>query len=385
VVADGVGSTRQGGVAAQLVVEQLPSYVARHLAGADLHDGQAAARLAGAVAQLSDDLYARSRTDSNLADADTTVVAAVITDSRAVIAHLGDSRAYLYRDRQVQRLTSDHTVVQAVMDAGALSAEEAAHHPNRSVLTRHVLMTPPAKPDVGALDLQPGDRILLCSDGLHGVVDDATLAAILADCPDPADACRALTAAANQAGGPDNITAVVVDAGQLPPPPAPRPAPLDATTVPTPTPVAHPQSDDPRVPTTQQRSPSRPSVPPTRPATGPAPQIGAPPAQPRRRRPGRAMKLGLIGAIVVIFAAAGVTGYFLWPRPHGPQTPTGQPARPSGQAAPPAAPAVQTLLTGVNHPEGVAVDNAGNVYVVVDDDDNARVVELAAGSSAPPG
>ena len=109
------------------------------------------------------------------------------------------------------------------IDAGELTAEQAAHHPSRSVVTRHVLMAPPARPDVRALDLRPGDRILLCSDGLHGLVDDATLAAILTDYPDPAAACQALIDAANHAGGPDNITAVVINADQLPPrrPPSP--------------------------------------------------------------------------------------------------------------------------------------------------------------------
>ena len=94
------------------------------------------------------------------------------------------------------------------------------------MVTRHVLMAPPARPDVRALDLRPGDRILLSSDGLHGLVDDATLAAILTDYPDPAAACQALIDAANHAGGPDNITAVVINADQLPPrrPPSPTPA-----------------------------------------------------------------------------------------------------------------------------------------------------------------
>ena len=338
VVADGVGSTSHGDLAAAMVVEMLPGYVARYLAGVDLRDAQVTERLGRAMVEMCNDLYARSRTEPLLASADTTVVAAVIGDSRAVIAHLGDSRAYLYRDGQLDRLTSDHTVVQAVIDAGELTAEQAAHHPSRSVVTRHVLMAPPARPDVRALDLRPGDRILLCSDGLHGLVDDATLAAILTDYPDPAAACQALIDAANHAGGPDNITAVVVNADQLPP----------------------------RVP------------PPARPAAPPNPP-GPPPRTPVRRGP----LLLLLAMVVVLLAAAVIAGYLLWPRQSASQVPaavTTTPSAPKTTTAP--GPTAQPCA-GFNHPEGVAVDKDGNVYVVTDEGVNARVWKLAVGSVDP--
>ena len=304
IVADGVGSTSRGDLAAGLVVELLPRHVARHLAGADLRDAQAAERLGRALLEMCNDLYARSRTDPDLTSADTTVVAGVITDSRALIAHLGDSRAYLYRDGQVQRLTKDHTIVQAALDAGEITAEQAAHHPNRSVVTRHVLMPPPAKPDVSALDLHPGDRILLSSDGLHGVIDDATLAAILTDHPDPADACRALTAAANQAGGPDNITAVVVDADRVPSLPVPAPE-----------------------------------------AAAP-PQTGMPPAPPWRPRQRRGLTLLLLAFVVVLVAAAvaaaAIIGYLVGSHHYASQArasqaPSGQTTTTSAQTAKPPA------------------------------------------------
>ncbi len=351
VVADGVGSTSRGDLAAGLVVEMLPSYVARYLADGDLRDAQAAEKLGRAMVEMCNDLYARSRTDAQLESADTTVVAAVISDSRAVIAHLGDSRAYLYRNRQVDRLTSDHTIVQAVIDAGELSPEAAAHHPNRSVVTRHVLMTPPAKPDVRALDLHPGDRILLCSDGLHGVVDDATLAAILTDYPDPAAACRALTDAANRAGGPDNITAVVVNADQLPPMPPPPPGPT--------------------VPDF--------AIPPMAPPTPPAPP-GPPPQRPRRRR---GPILLLLAMVVVLLVAAAIAGYLLWPRQSASQVPAAQTTTASAQAVKPTTAPAPTVLPGFNHPEGVAVDKDRNIYVVAGEGDNARVWKLAVGSVDP--
>jgi protein phosphatase len=414
IVADGVGSTSHGDMAAELVVELLPTYVARHFAGVDLRDGRAGdvtARLGRAVVEMCSDLHARSLTDSQLAGAGTTLVTVVINDSHAVVAHLGDSRAYLYRDRQVQRLTSDHTIVQAVMDAGELSEEEAARHPNRSIVTKHVLMTPPAKPDVNVLDLQPGDRILLCSDGLHGVVDDATLAAILTDQPDGADACRALIACANDAGGPDNITVVVVDAGQASTIAAPEPTPSvpDHAAPPMPTPTTQPTvagkvpplpppasqppmaGQVPPVPPPPRRR--RRPVPPAPPAGRMPPPIGAPPPhpQPPRRRRGRA--LGLIAVVVVLVAAVGIAGYLvLGPRQTAPQTRTGQSAKPSAQPTPtaqsvepnpPLKPQIALPFGGLNHPKGVAVDIGGDVYVLVVDGDNTQVLKLTAGSQTP--
>jgi serine/threonine protein phosphatase PrpC len=210
-VADGVATSSNGALAAELVTELLPAYLQRHLSADHRGDPDAAKRVLDAVAQLSDDLHAHGRTDPRVAGASTTVVAAVVTDCLALIAHLGDSRAYLFRDKRLQRLTCDHTLFQALIDAGEVTGEEAAEHPARHTLTRHVAMTPPALPDVSAVDLQVGDRLLLCSDGLHGVVDEARLVEILGEHSGPDDACDALIDAANAAGGPDNVTAVVID------------------------------------------------------------------------------------------------------------------------------------------------------------------------------
>ena len=399
-VADGVGSSTHGDLAAALTVEGLPAYVAHYLGGVDLDDEQAAARLGGAVGKLAEDLYARSRTDESIAGADTTLVAAVITDSRVLIAHLGDSRAYLFRDGRVQRLTSDHTIVQAVVDAGEITEEEAAHHPNRSVLTRHVLMKPPSKPDSSAVGLQPGDRILLCSDGLHGLVDDTTLAAILARHPSPADACQVLIEAANQAGGSDNITAVVVNVEAKWPPRPPGSEPLDNTVALSEAPTVPGAVATPNLAATQQHSlsppPPQPSPPPPpQPSPPPPPQMGTPSPQPRRRR--GALMWGVIAGIVAIVAAL-VAGYLLL-RPAGTADPNSTPTSPTAQPVPttrhtlqPAAPAGPTVLPF--DPERwlgyVAVDRSGNVYITDFTKDpstgaakDEHVVMLALGSSTP--
>ncbi len=210
VVADGVATSSNGELAAQMVTELLPAYLRRHLTGGP-DDPDAADRLGRAVGELSDDVHARGLADASLAGANSTVVAAVITGSRALIAYLGDSRAYLWRSQQLRLLTRDHSLIQELINRGEITAAEGAKHLARGVLTRHVGMAPPARPDTAAVELHPGDRILLCSDGLHGVVGDAVIAEILGAQRDPSDACDALIAAANTAGGPDNITVIVVD------------------------------------------------------------------------------------------------------------------------------------------------------------------------------
>lgn len=207
-VADGVACSSDGALAAHLIVELLPTYVARHLKPADDATPES---LGSAVSDYCNDFRAFAATDSRAAGANTTVVAVVIAGSRALLAHLGDSRAYLFRDQQMQQLTRDHSMIQDLIDAGKVSVEDAEHHPARATLTRHVAMLPGPLPDATEVNLRPGDRILLSSDGLHGVLDDATLGQILDSHPEPADACAAMIDAANQAGGPDNITAVVVD------------------------------------------------------------------------------------------------------------------------------------------------------------------------------
>jgi serine/threonine protein phosphatase PrpC len=220
IVADGVASSSHGDRAAEMVVNSLPIYLQRHLDSVGLDDPAAPERLGGAIAEISKELSEHGATDSELAGASTTVVALVVEGLRALVAHLGDSRGYLYRDQQLYRLTRDHSLVQALIDAGEVEPQDAPAHPSRNVITRHVGMPPPAHPDVGAVDLQPSDRIMLCSDGLHGVVNDASLAEILGAARSPGDTCAALIAAANTAGGPDNITTIVIDiAGEQAPPP----------------------------------------------------------------------------------------------------------------------------------------------------------------------
>ncbi|GGP85743.1 hypothetical protein GCM10010266_05080 [Streptomyces griseomycini] len=146
-------------------------------------------------------------------EAGTTLTALVWTGSRLALVHIGDSRAYLLRDGELFRITHDHTVVQSMLDEGRLTPEEAVSHPQRTLLLKALTgaAATPASPDLRLHDAHPGDRYLLCSDGLPAVVPDDTIRRLLATAPAPDAAVHTLIAAANGAGGPDNVSCVVAD------------------------------------------------------------------------------------------------------------------------------------------------------------------------------
>ncbi|MFG2947413.1 MerR family transcriptional regulator [Streptomyces adustus] len=141
----------------------------------------------------------------------TTLTALLWTGSRLALVHIGDSRAYLLRAGELFRITHDHTLVQSLLDEGRLTPEEAAVHPQRSLLLKALSGDASALPDLRLADALPGDRYLLCSDGLSGVLPDDRIRRLLSDRTDPDDVVRALVDAANEAGGPDNIGCVVAD------------------------------------------------------------------------------------------------------------------------------------------------------------------------------
>jgi protein phosphatase len=143
----------------------------------------------------------------------TTVTAAAVAGDLLQLAHVGDSRAYLLRDGTLDQRTTDHTVVGELVRRGRLTPAQAAIHPERSILTRAVGLDPRIPVDApDPIDLQPGDQVLLCSDGLTEAVRDPQITEILSTNPDGNAACTALIDAANNAGGPDNITVVLLRA-----------------------------------------------------------------------------------------------------------------------------------------------------------------------------
>ena len=194
-VADGMGGHVGGEVASRLAVEAAVAAA-----------GDAVERMQAANAAVVGTALDRPR----LAGMGTTMTLAVFSAGAVEIGHIGDSRAYLLRDGALAQLTRDHSLMADMIASGELTPEQAAVHPFRSVITRAVGMESSVVVDRVAHDLLPGDRVLLCSDGLTTMLADADIAALLARGEAPA-AAAALIEAANRAGGYDNISVVVVD------------------------------------------------------------------------------------------------------------------------------------------------------------------------------
>lgn len=196
VVADGMGGHAAGDVASRLAVDAAVE------SGGGIED-----RIRAANAAILDEVDQRPE----LAGMGTTVTLAEIEpDGTARFGHVGDSRAYRFRDGDLVQLTTDHTVVAEHVRAGRMTPEEAANHPQRSMLTRAVGLTPDLTVDTFTEQLRPGDRILLCSDGVNGMLDDEAIRDVVAT-GSPEEAVWTLVERANEAGGHDNITALVVD------------------------------------------------------------------------------------------------------------------------------------------------------------------------------
>jgi len=205
-VADGMGGHLAGEVASATALEPIEEL-----------DGRIFQDNAAAVTALRDAVVAANERVSQLAvdnpdyrGMGTTLTAALVEGRRLHVAHVGDSRAYLLRDGHFSQLTDDHTLVQHLVDEGQITREEAARHPQRSVITRAIGVSHDVDVDSMSLELQPGDQLLLCSDGLSGVVEDEDIARTLVETDDPDDAVDALIHLANDAGGPDNITVLLL-------------------------------------------------------------------------------------------------------------------------------------------------------------------------------
>src|SRR3954447_13149084 len=199
-VADGMGGHRAGEIASATALDGLRLAVDEGSAVAD------------AVGRANTAVWDKAAGDTDLAGMGTTLTAAIFDGGTLTIAHVGDSRAYLLRDDRLERLTTDHSLVEELIRDGKLTEEQAAVHPQRSIITRALGVDSSVEVDVYSLVLQGGDRVIICSDGLTSMVRAAGITEILREEPDPTAAANALVDAANAAGGEDNITVVVLDA-----------------------------------------------------------------------------------------------------------------------------------------------------------------------------
>jgi serine/threonine protein phosphatase PrpC len=222
-VADGMGGHAGGDVASSIAVGRLAQL------DTDTPASDLVAALEETTLEANQSILRRARDEPQLAGMGTTVTALLRAEGRFALAHIGDSRAYLLRDEETVQVTKDHTFVQRLMDEGRLTSEEAERHPQRSVLMR-VLGDVDADPelDLSMRTARPGDRWMLCSDGLSGLVSLETIHATMAGFEDPDECAEALIQLALRGGGPDNITCVIADVVDLDALPRSEPAPSTA-------------------------------------------------------------------------------------------------------------------------------------------------------------
>lgn len=217
IVSDGMGGVRAGSLASAMIVQALPLQVSAERLARDvdaLVSAQTAVAegLVRAIGLVNDMLLDKTRDYPEVKGLGATVVVGVYAeDGVLVIANLGDSRAYLMRHGYLERLTADHNVAEMLFQAGHISRRQRHRHPSRHLLTRHIGMEDCPAADVALLSLRPGDRILLCTDGLTGMLKDREIGTILWETEEREAACQLLLDRANEAGGSDNITAVIVD------------------------------------------------------------------------------------------------------------------------------------------------------------------------------
>jgi serine/threonine protein phosphatase PrpC len=199
-VADGMGGAQAGEVASKLAAATVES------GGAGLHGVEHVREL---IEEANRRVYERAASDPAASGMGTTMTVALVEGMTVTIGHVGDSRAYLVRDGEMQQLTDDHSLVNELLKSGKLSPEEAHTHPQRSVITRAVGTDPDVDADAFAIDAQDGDVFLLCSDGLTDMLEDEDILELLDKHRDDLDrAVRQLVERANRLGGEDNITAV---------------------------------------------------------------------------------------------------------------------------------------------------------------------------------
>jgi PPM family protein phosphatase len=204
-VADGMGGHAAGEVASSATITTISS-LDSELPGADLINV-----LADAVANANMRLQELIISDPATEGMGTTLTAMLWLDGHAALCHIGDSRAYLLRNSQFYQITHDHTLVQSLVDEGKITEDDVATHPHRSLLLRALDGRTLAEPDLSQLETMAGDRLLLCSDGLSGVVTEQTLHQTLSSVWDPEKAALQLVELAIRGGGPDNITVIVAD------------------------------------------------------------------------------------------------------------------------------------------------------------------------------
>ena len=206
VLADGMGGHNAGELASSLAVE----YAAEQAKEKDFTGKNCASQITRIMDEANKLVYSKSLQDIAHVGMGTTMIMAVVTDSEINIGHVGDSRVYILRKGELERITTDHSLVEELLQSGAITTEEAENHPSKNVITKALGCEPKINIDNYKRKIENGDKMLLCSDGLTNMVKEQEIRTVLTGTKDPEEAVDKLIEKANNYGGEDNVTAVAV-------------------------------------------------------------------------------------------------------------------------------------------------------------------------------
>jgi protein phosphatase len=210
-VIDGMGGHRGGAIAARTIAQDLPPVVELGLDRLKARDSRSIRRLLRkAILDQSRHVKREGDSESGYVGMGATLVLVLFAGGRIYAANVGDSRIYRLRNGQLEQFSEDHSLVCELIDAGQITPDEAVNHSAQGVVTQYMGMPEAVEPHVRSAALKPGDRFLLCTDGLTDLVSDEAIAETLAANPEPQAVCRTLVEAANRAGGTDNVTVIAL-------------------------------------------------------------------------------------------------------------------------------------------------------------------------------
>lgn len=210
IVADGMGGHKAGEVASKMAVDVIVDIFTKNKGNIIKNEKEILNTIRIAIVEANDKAYQRSINDVECYGMGTTVTMACFTNDKLIIGHIGDSRVYYIRDNDIKQLTEDHSLVAELVKNGSISAEEAQYHPQKNIITRAVGTSKNIDTDIVIAEVKKGDIILLCTDGLTNMIDDLEIKNLIVTNDNMQYACNSLVKRANELGGLDNITAIVV-------------------------------------------------------------------------------------------------------------------------------------------------------------------------------
>jgi len=206
IVADGMGGHQAGEVASEMAVKAISLSIKENLS----NNNKILSMIKDSISRANNEIFNKSIKNPQLNGMGTTVVIGLLNKRKFYIANVGDSRAYVIRDNPIKQLTEDHSLVANLVKTGQITTEEAKVHPKRNIITKALGTAEEVKPDITSINIKKGDYILLCTDGLTDMLRDEDIKEIVLSSKETDEKCKALIALANEKGGRDNITVVLI-------------------------------------------------------------------------------------------------------------------------------------------------------------------------------